>query len=156
MHYKRWQRTGELGRYRGDGTASFWRKVDKTPTCWLWTGTSADGRYGRFHLLGRNYQAHRWAYEQLVGPIPEGLQLDHLCRVTLCVNPDHLEPVTGRVNTLRGNTIQAANAAKTHCKHGHPFDEANTYIRASDNGRICRTCQRERMATVRASGRASA
>ena len=81
-------------------SARFWAKVDKTETCWLWTGGQSAG-YGRFGFKGRpNLGAHRFAYELLVGPIPPGLDLDHLCRVRNCVNPDHLEPVTRRENLL--------------------------------------------------------
>lgn len=122
----------------------FWHYVQKTPTCWLWTGGRGDYGHGVYHVTHRHQvRAHRYAYEELVGPIPDGLVLDHLCRNPPCVNPAHLEPVTQRVNTLRGATIPAANAAKTHCVNGHPFDEANTYIRP-DGARSCRTCCRAR------------
>ncbi|KAB2977369.1 HNH endonuclease [Streptomyces sp. SS1-1] len=96
-------------------------------------------------LGGRYQMAHRVAYQEIVGPIPEGLQLDHLCRVRHCVNPAHLEPVTSRENTLRGENLVAINAAKTHCKRGHLFDAANTY--RWRNSRICRECRRLRSAT---------
>ena len=88
---------------------------------------------------------HRVAYEAAVGPIPEGLQLDHLCRNTLCTNPAHLEPVTCRENLLRGNTLQAANAAKTHCPYGHPYAGENLRVRRLKSGglgRSCRECAR--------------
>ena len=113
----------------------FWAKVDKTPTCWLWTGAKTGG-YGVFGHPQR--RSHRLSYEWLVGPIPEGLQMDHLCRVRACVNPDHLEPVTQQVNLLRGETIVAARAAQTSCVRGHPFDEDNTLI--VKNGRMCKAC----------------
>lgn len=126
----------------------FWSRVNKTDTCWLWTGTgSRTGLgYGRFQPeLGnpRLVGSHRWAYEQLVGPIPPGLHLDHLCRTPSCVNPAHLEPVTNRENQLRGVGFPARNAAKTHCPQGHPYAGPNLYI-AANGGRICRTCLRER------------
>jgi len=89
---------------------------------------------------GGYFYAHRYVYEQEVGPIPDGLTLDHLCRNRACVNPDHLEPVTMRVNTLRGETITARNAAKTRCDKGHEFTPENT-MRKPD-GRRCRVCQR--------------
>lgn len=111
----------------------FWGKVEKTSSCWLWTAARTDG-YGR---LGNEY-AHRVAYRMLVGPIPLGLQLDHLCRVRHCVNPAHLEPVTQRENVLRGETIVARNAVKTHCPHGHPLSGHN--LRLFNGHRSCKLC----------------
>lgn len=119
----------------------FWAKVDKSGECWLWRGHTSVGGYGDFAVWkNRHYGAHRLAYELLVGPIPDGLHIDHLCRVRNCVNPAHLEPVTCKENLLRGQTFQAANARKTHCIHGHPFDDSNTYWRPA-GGRGCRTCR---------------
>lgn len=118
--------------------------------CWLWTGAKADG-YGRVGLSGRKrIAAHRLAYTLLVGPIPEGSQLDHLCRVRHCLNPAHLEPVDCRTNLLRGQTIAATNAAKERCVHGHLFDEANTRYRMRGNSRCrsCRTCERAQYTPV--------
>ncbi len=77
---------------------------------------------------------HRYVYELLVGPIPDGFDIDHLCRVRNCVNPEHLEAVTHRENMLRGDTLAAANAAKTHCPKGHALDGRDTH------GRYCTTC----------------
>jgi hypothetical protein len=113
--------------------------------CWPWPMFVAPNGYGR---AARNEQAHRWVYERLRGPIPEGMTIDHLCRNRSCVNPWHLEPVTMRENTLRGTSISAINAAKTKCKRGHPFDSGNTRINR-DGSRACRTCERERMRRVR-------
>lgn len=125
----------------------FFSKVHITDGCWLWTGSrNADG-YGSFWDSGKSRGAHRVAYEQMVGSIPDGLTLDHLCRVRHCVRPEHLEPVPIGENTLRGNTVNAANVLKTHCLRGHPFDEANTIRRG--NSRYCRQCRTERS---RASG----
>lgn len=118
----------------------FWAKVDRRgdDECWPWLASTMEG-YGYFdeRPFGTG-RAHRIAYMLLVGPIPAGLSLDHLCRNRGCVNPAHLEPVTWQVNLLRGRTIPAVNAAKTHCPAGHPYDEANTYWWR--NQRTCRTC----------------
>lgn len=116
------------------------QRTDRSGECWLWTGQLDQAGYAKVKIDGRMQKGHRVAYQAWVGPIPEGLQLDHLCRVRRCVNPAHLEPVTNRENTLRGENIVGINAAKTHCKRGHPFDEANT--RVWRNSRICKQCRR--------------
>lgn len=113
---------------------------------WLWTASLIRG-YGQFRVNHRPAYAHRYAYEHLVGPVPEGLELDHLCRVRRCVNPDHLQPVTHRQNVLRGDSPTADNAVKTHCPTGHPYDEANTY-RRDDGHRKCRACNRRMSAAA--------
>jgi hypothetical protein len=107
--------------------------------CWVWTRSRTEG-YGWMWLNGRGTQVHRVTYELLVGPIPAGLVIDHLCRVRACCNPAHMEPVTRGENVLRGETITARCAAKTHCPQGHPYDEVNTY-RDRNGGRYCRRCQ---------------
>lgn len=117
---------------------AFFRYVDKGD-CWEWTGYCTPDGYARF----RSFDAHRWAYQQFVGDIPEGRELDHLCRNRRCVKPDHLEAVTRRVNVLRGRSFAAVNAAKQACSKGHPFDSDNTYIRPNGN-RDCRACGTER------------
>lgn len=126
----------------GWDTASkrFWNKVDASGDCWEWMGAIHKLGYGRFGITqGVQWQAHRFAYTELVGPIPEGLHLDHLCRNRSCVNPDHLEPVTAAENTLRAKP-GSRNAAKTHCPRGHAYDDENTIRR---NGkRFCRACAR--------------
>jgi len=110
--------------------------------CWIWTAWLSDG-YGLIKNDGRTIIAHRLAYELYKGPIPDGLELDHLCRNRCCVNPDHLEPVTRQANILRGMGLCAENAKKTHCSNGHPYDEKNTYVRKRvSGGRACRTCGR--------------
>lgn len=118
----------------------FWAKVHKTPTCWNWTGASNRG-YGYIGLGPGKGQdvAHRVAYRLLVGPIPDGLTIDHLCRNRGCVNPDHMEPVTTKVNVLRGVGRTARQARQTHCKRGHPFDLFNTYYNNRGN-RSCKAC----------------
>lgn len=112
--------------------------------CWLWTSGHYPAGYGAFWLEGRTVLVHRWWYEQLIGPIPEGLELDHLCINRGCCNPAHLEPVTHAENLLRSPTAPATiNARKTHCIHGHAYDEANTRI-TSKGQRQCRACRRRR------------
>jgi len=109
--------------------------------CWVYDGHIAVNGYGKTD----GKLVHRLVYEALVGPIPEGLQLDHLCRNRACYNPAHLEPVTDSENKLRSPLMGRANASKTHCAGGHPYDETNTYHTPSGQ-RQCRTC-------VRAAGR---
>lgn len=120
-----------------------WPKVRKTDTCWLWTAATANG-YGYFSVDGKGKRAHRVVYELLVGPIPEGLYLDHLCRVTNCVNPSHLEIVDNRTNTLRGIGITANNFVKAECVKGHLLSGSNVYTRPSRPGtRECRECGKD-------------
>lgn len=116
----------------------FWERVAKSTVndCWLWTGNISPNGYGRF---GKIY-AHRYAYISEYDGIPEGLDLDHLCRVRHCVNPRHLEPVTRKENVRRGN----GKGKETHCPQGHPYDSANTYFSKARFGRSCRTCNKER------------
>ena len=113
---------------------------DAQAGCWVWSGGRIHEGYGVFWLGGKTLRAHRWAYETFVGPIPEGLVLDHLCRRPECVNPEHLEPVTQSVNINRGVLWEKE---KTHCSRGHAYDEVNTYI-DPDGHRHCRACRRER------------
>lgn len=126
----------------------FWGRVEKTNNCWNWRGYTIWNGYGRCYFNGRHQLVHRVAYELLVAEIPEGLTIDHLCRNRLCVNPSHLEPVTMRENTLRGEGACARNARKTHCKHGHPLTPENVY--EIPGRRVCKTCARERSAAQRA------
>lgn len=112
--------------------------------CWEWIGAKSENGYAKLHLLGKTVRAHRYSFGVFVGPIPEGLQLDHLCRNRGCVNPSHLRAVTQRVNVLVGQGIMAGFAKQTHCTRGHPFDERNTRMAKIGNGRYCRVCARER------------
>lgn len=120
---------------------AFEARVDRSGECWIWTGdVNPVNGYGQFSVRRRTYRAHRLAWQLWRGPIPDGLFLDHLCRVRRCVNPAHLEPVTHDENMRR-----SAWATKTHCIHGHPFDEENTlYRRPNKRGRTCRRCAAER------------
>jgi hypothetical protein len=124
--------------------------------CWIWQRAISKNGYAQQVRDGRQQGVHRLFYEDFIGPIPDGLQLDHLCRVRACVNPGHLEPVTCGENLRRSPlTLAGQNAVKTHCAKGHPFDEANTYITAKGN-RQCRRCQRETMRAKRIAERAAA
>lgn len=124
--------------------ACFWAKVSiQSPDeCWPWLAGKTSSGYGAFWMDWKQMVAHRVAYELVNGPVPEGLQLDHLCRNRPCCNPKHLEPVTLKQNVLRGIGITAICAKKTSCKNGHEFDEANTYLWHGD--RYCRQCKLDR------------
>lgn len=121
----------------------FWDKVDthnfNSELCWEWTGLLHSGGYGRLRVNGRYLMAHRVAYELIVGPIPEGLTVDHLCRNRLCVNPAHMKPVTRQENLDRGIH---PNTAKTHCPQGHEYTPENTYTHSGK--RSCIICQKKR------------
>lgn len=130
----------------------FWAKVRFDASgCWLWTGAEDGKGYGATRRGveegSRVVHAYRWAYEALVGAVPAGLQLDHLCRNTLCVNPAHLEPVTARENWRRGESPSAQRAREAHCKRGHEFTKRNTYYWRGK--RICRACRAEDQAQRR-------
>jgi hypothetical protein len=133
---------------RGTLPERFWVKVDKSGECWLWLGTIGDDGYGRFARGSRAdgmVVAHKMAWTLVRGPVPPGLQLDHLCRNRACVRPDHLEPVTQQENVRRGIGVSAMNARKTGCPKGHPYDDINTYV-TPGGGRQCRTCNKAREA----------
>lgn len=134
----------------------FWTKVAPLETisgCWNWMGAKDQKGYGQIRdESGRTVRAYRWAYEHLVDAIPDGLQIDHLCRNRGCVNPAHLEPVTARVNILRGNGLTAQEARRTHCPRGHPYSGDNLHMRPNGSRR-CRACHRleqRRYASVKA------
>lgn len=137
-------------KYRIDSVKKFWSKVNKNGSipdyapylgpCWLWTGTLYAG-YGYIGVNYKGIRAHRYNYELLVGPIPEDLQIDHLCKVKNCVNPAHLEPVTLQENVRRGEASIKAIArqrAKTHCPRGHEYNFENTIVYRGN--RSCRIC----------------
>lgn len=162
-HYGRMKRYGSPLRFRRIWGATaeerFWSYVHKTPTCWLWTGGKSHG-YGNFGIARPNgsrkqVQAHRFAYELLVGPIPEGQVLDHLaerCGNKACVKvisdergPAHLEPVPHRINVQRAYADYVPAAT---CRHGHAYTAENTHFDPRGN-RICRTCRRATEARFR-------
>lgn len=110
--------------------------------CWMWTGSTFAGKeYGQIKHEGKNWRVHRLAYELLVGPIPSGLVVDHLCRQPRCFRPDHLEAVTSVVNTHRGEGPSAINARRATCSHGHLLAGENLYL-TPDGRRKCRVCLR--------------
>lgn len=118
----------------------FESKINKTESCWIWTGAFQSKGYGNY----RSQLAHRISYEKYIGKIPEGLTLDHLCKNPACVNPQHLEPVTQYENNMRGDTITAINKRKTHCINGHEFSEENIKIVKRKDGvrRKCMLCDK--------------
>lgn len=121
----------------------FMAKVDTTGDCWTWTAALRGDGYPSFWLDGRNQGAHRISYEIFVGPIPDGMAIDHRCSNRSCVKPDHLEVVTTSENLSRRDLPTGANTwqgAKTHCPHGHEYTDENT-IR-SGKSRVCRACRR--------------
>jgi hypothetical protein len=147
----------------GDGAYSFDGKPDRDPRltggeiglrirrrctllppdgCWIWEGSQNGRGYGQITVYGKLWKVHRLSYETWIGPIPEGLTIDHLCRQKLCCNPTHLEAVPLPEN-LRRHFRDAGhpNANKTHCKNNHPYDEENT--RYVGKGRVCRICRNE-------------
>lgn len=137
--------------------ARFWSKVDRDGPiperaghlgpCWLWTGFIHPSGYGTFSVGKKNHRVHRYSYEQMVGPIPDGYHVDHLCFVPACVNPAHLEAVTPYENVRRSSAWDHFRG-KTHCPQGHAYTPENTQITPNGQGRVgrkCLACHRERM-----------
>lgn len=160
-HYYHWRRYGNAERPNMNDPLEIKlpRLINKdTPTdCWYWLGSIGPKGYGTIMYNNKGMRAHRLVYEFYVGEIPEGLVLDHTCHNKdplclggneclhrCCVRISHLEAVPQKVNNARGKTITANNARKTHCKHGHPFNEENTYI-SSNGHRICIICYQNKM-----------
>lgn len=150
MHYSRWLNHGSTEpNFRSLSLAPVERfllriEIDSAG-CWIWQGALDDSGYAVFKHDDQK-RGHRWSYEHFKGPIPAGLQLDHLCRVRRCVCPDHLEAVDVRTNVRRGQGPTALHAAQTHCIRGHEFTPENTYLNRTKYGlsRTCRACRRER------------
>jgi len=119
----------------------FWRNVDQSGSCWLWTGYVKPNGYASFYPGGGRHvakvYAHRFSYELANGPIPDGMEIDHACNVRHCVNPEHLDVVTHRGN------LDRAKSRRTHCKYGHPFSGDNLYVHGGY--RYCRTCRLARV-----------
>lgn len=158
-HYDRWREhgdpnklgpRGERGTIVEDPDERFWSKVEKTEACWLWTGkVSARGGYASYYREGRVWLAHRWSYTDAVGPVPEGLVIDHLCRNTNCVNPDHLEAVT-----LEENSRRAASARGNGGKCGRGHSLAGPAKRTRKDGTVyCGECANQAQAKRRAKSR---
>lgn len=142
-HYYRYWSSADYERLQsphvqGTKEMKFWAKVDKrgSDECWEWTASRGPKGYGKANYQGEWYSPHRFSYELHVGPIPDGLTIDHLCRNKGCVNPAHLEAVTNLENRRRAAALQ------THCRKGHEFTPENTARHSVTNARVCRECQR--------------
>lgn len=163
-HYSRWKRTGDVRADKPPKPRTPKSEQDQwlnetaatrsplNPACWEWPFTRDRAGYGG-HPDG---PAHRISYERFIGPIPDGLVIDHLCRNPGCVNPRHLEPVPIATNVMRGVGLGATAARATHCIHGHPWDEQNTYIRKDNGTRQCRECIKIRLRRYYREGRIGA
>lgn len=115
-------------------------RVKITGTCWIWQGALRNG-YGAIGIAGKTLYTHRLMYELRIGPIPDDLVIDHLCRNPPCCNPDHMEAVTRGQNVLRGDRGRGTRV--TQCHRGHPYTPDNTYVNPKGH-RVCRTCKKAR------------
>jgi hypothetical protein len=144
-HYRRWKTYGDPNVTKRPVGLSFEERflsyVQKTETCWLWTGHITRLGYARFAIGSASTPAHRVSYRLFKGDIPKGLTLDHLCRVRHCVNPEHLEAVTLKENILRGTSPIARLSERTHCKNNHPWSAENTVYYANAKGKPTRHCR---------------
>lgn len=146
MHYQRIQHHGSLDLpVRPTAKERFLKKVAVMDFgCWLWCGGLTDNGYASFSHDNPSKYGYIFSYLTFVGPITSELELDHLCRMRRCVNPEHLEAVPHQVNSLRGESPSALLAGRTHCANGHEFTEENTHYRKRNNGtlaRVCRACR---------------
>ena len=142
MHYWRWWKWGRTYAEAPDPPSTLDRALqsidrDGVGGCWDWLGSQDENGYGNIKVFGTTKSVHRVVYESLVGPIPDGLVLDHLCRRRICCFPDHLEPVTAAENARRG----AEANRRTNCPQGHPYDDENTYTNKLGR-KVCRICAR--------------
>jgi len=133
------------GIYNKSVEKRFLDKVVKTNSCWFWIGSNNGVGYGEIRIKNKKFYAHRWSYTYYTGKeIPNGYQIDHLCRNSSCVNPDHLEAVTPRTNVLRGDASkERPERKKKYCINGHLYSK-NEYIRLDGKGRNCEQCVRDR------------
>jgi HNH endonuclease len=174
-HYQRWRKHGDpIGFPKPTVSERFWSKVNRhgpvpphrsdLGECWLWTrGRSQGNRYGSFYpgpdktRRGHSVPAHAWAWEEANGPMPDGLEPDHLCRVTLCVRPSHLEAVTHKENMARSQgSIWQLRRERTHCAKGHSFDAVIYGSNGEFLRRSCLTCKRKTARETAARKRAKA
>lgn len=142
-HYQRWYAYGDPEFHPPTPEEKFWSRVEKSDGCWLWTGPLHSGGKTGYGWTGKKL-AHRQAYEYAVGPIPDGLQLDHLCRVRLCVRPEHLEPVTQKENIRRGDAPSTVAARTGKCQRGHLLSGRNLYVVPATGAHRCQACVNDR------------
>ena len=139
---KSWKHVGKL--YHRSFFLFITKVCPQANGCWHWLGHVRKRGYGQFQSSGKHIGAHVYSYETFIGKVPFGYEIDHLCRNPRCVNPNHLEAVTHRVNILRGTNPPSDNSRKTHCKNGHALIGDNLVLDQLKKGsRLCRTCRNE-------------